>query len=163
LTCFRILLFILCFCILLCIMYHMCILYLIFVKIMNKICLRTLDRFFQIQNLSSIVVYNLHDNIQPTTMMDRRYRDRMVVGFTTTYAISAYQWVRISIRARYTTLCDKVCQWLLTGWWCSPGSPVSSTNKTDLHDITETLLKVALNTIKQTNKHTTMILSCTMT
>jgi hypothetical protein len=29
---------------------------------------------------------------------------------------------------------------------------VSSTNKTDHHNITETLLKVALNTIKQTNK-----------
>jgi hypothetical protein len=34
-----------------------------------------------------------------------------------------------------TTLCDKVCQWL------SPGTPVSSTNKTDHHDITEILLK----------------------
>jgi hypothetical protein len=31
-----------------------------------------------------------------------------------------------------------------------PGTPVSSTNKTDRHDITEILLKVALNTIKQT-------------
>ena len=39
----------------------------------------------------------------------------------------------------------------MTGPWFSPGSPVSSTNKTDLHDITEILLKVALNTIKQTN------------
>jgi hypothetical protein len=29
----------------------------------------------------------------------------------------------------------------------SPGSPVSSINKTDRHDITEILLKVALNTI----------------
>jgi hypothetical protein len=28
------------------------------------------------------------------------------------------------------------------------GTPVSSTNKTDHHDITEMLLKVALNTIK---------------
>jgi hypothetical protein len=28
-----------------------------------------------------------------------------------------------------------------------PGTPVSSTNKTDRHDITEILLKVALNTI----------------
>ena len=63
-------------------------------------------------------------------------------------------WVRISIRARCTTLCDKVCQWLATGWWFSPGTPVSSTNKTDHHDITEILLKVVLNTIKQTNKHT---------
>jgi hypothetical protein len=31
------------------------------------------------------------------------------------------------------------------------GPPVSSTNKTDGHDITEILLKVALNTMKQTN------------
>jgi hypothetical protein len=57
-------------------------------------------------------------------------------------------WVRISIRARCTTLCDKVCQWLTTGRWFSSGAPVSSTNKTDRHDITEILLKVALNTIK---------------
>ena len=64
-------------------------------------------------------------------------------------------WVRISIRARCTTLCDKVCQWLATGRWFSPGPPVSSTNKTDSHDITEILLKVALKqhqTNKQTNK-----------
>jgi hypothetical protein len=33
------------------------------------------------------------------------------------------------------------------------GTPVSTTNKTDSHDITEILLKVALNTIKQTKKH----------
>jgi hypothetical protein len=33
--------------------------------------------------------------------------------------------------------------------WFSPGAPVSSTNKTDRHDITEILiLKVALNTMK---------------
>jgi hypothetical protein len=44
------------------------------------------------------------------------------------------------------TICDKVCQWHATGQWFSPGPPVSS-NKTDCHDITEILLKVALNTI----------------
>ena len=60
-------------------------------------------------------------------------------------------WIWISIRARCTTLCDKVCQWLATGRWFSPGPPVSSTYKTACHDITEILLKVALNTIKQTN------------
>jgi hypothetical protein len=48
----------------------------------------------------------------------------------------------------YNKLCDKVCQWLATGQWFSPGPRVSSTNKTDRHDITEILLKVALNTIK---------------
>jgi len=45
-----------------------------------------------------------------------------------------------------TTLCDKVCQWPAVGGF-PPGTPVSSTNKTDRHDITEILLKVALNTI----------------
>ena len=40
-----------------------------------------------------------------------------------------------------TTLCDKVCQGLVVGLWFSP---VSSINKTDRHDITEILLKVAL-------------------
>ena len=36
------------------------------------------------------------------------------------------------------------------GRWFSPGTPVSSTNKTDHHDIVETLLKVPLNNINQT-------------
>jgi hypothetical protein len=36
---------------------------------------------------------------------------------------------------------------MTTGQWFSPGIPVSSTNKTDRHDMTEILLKVALNTI----------------
>jgi hypothetical protein len=40
--------------------------------------------------------------------------------------------------------------YMTTDRWFSPGPPVSSTNKTDRHDITEILLKVALNTIKQT-------------
>jgi hypothetical protein len=31
----------------------------------------------------------------------------------------------------------------------SPGTPASSTNKTDRHDITELLLKVTLNAINQ--------------
>ena len=58
-------------------------------------------------------------------------------------------WVRIPLRRGVldTTLCDKDCQWLATGLWFSP---VSSTNKTDSHDITEILLKVALNTLTLT-------------
>jgi hypothetical protein len=34
-----------------------------------------------------------------------------------------------------------------------PDTPVFSTNKTDSHDIAEILLKVALNTIKQTTNN----------
>jgi ABC-type oligopeptide transport system ATPase subunit len=37
----------------------------------------------------------------------------------------------------------------MTYRWYSLGIPVSSTNKTDRHDITEILLKVALNTTKE--------------
>jgi hypothetical protein len=41
-----------------------------------------------------------------------------------------------------TPLCDQVCQRLAVGWWFSPDTPVSPTNKTDRHDIAEILLKV---------------------
>ena len=75
----------------------------------------------------------------------------MVIGFTTTYAISAYHQERCDFEFRSwkrgvldTTLCDTVCQWHAADRWFSP---VSSTNKTDHNDITETFLKVALNTI----------------
>ena len=44
-----------------------------------------------------------------------------------------------------------VCQWLVAGQWISSGTPISSINKTDRHEITEILLKVALSTIKPTN------------
>jgi hypothetical protein len=37
----------------------------------------------------------------------------------------------------------------VSGRWFFPGPPVSSTNKTDHHYITEILLKVTLSTIKQ--------------
>ena len=52
-------------------------------------------------------------------------------------------WVLILLRRGVldTTLCDKVCQWLAACQWFSLNSPVSSIN------ITEILLKVALNTV----------------
>jgi hypothetical protein len=63
-------------------------------------------------------------------------------------------WVQTPLRRGIldTTLCDQVCQWLATGWWFSPSTLVFSTNKTDRHDTTEILLKVALNTINQPNQ-----------
>jgi hypothetical protein len=41
----------------------------------------------------------------------------------------------------------KIGQGLAAGLWFSPGTPVSSTNKTCHHNITEILLKVAITTI----------------
>jgi len=73
--------------------------------------------------------------------MGRRGRDNMVVGFTTTYATSAYHHLLCEFESRSemrcTTLCDKVCHWLATGRGFSLGHPVSSSNKIDRHDITE--------------------------
>jgi len=74
----------------------------------------------------------------------RRGRDRIVGGFTTTCAKVPITTKVVSSNpamARCTryNITDKVCL----------GTPVSSTNKTDRHDITEILLKVALNTINQ--------------
>ena len=82
--------------------------------------------------------------------------DLMVVGFTTTYAIGVYHHWSCEFEPRswrgvlYTTLCDKVCQWLATARWFSPGTPVSSTNKSDRHNINKILLKAVLNTINLT-------------
>ena len=60
--------------------------------------------------------------------------------------------VRIPLRRGVfdTTLCDKVCYLLAAVRWCSTNTPVSSTNKTDRHDITKIFLKVALYTIPLT-------------
>ena len=46
-----------------------------------------------------------------------------------------------------TTLCDKDCQWLVVSKWFFLGTLVSSTSKTDLHDITEILLNMVFTTV----------------
>ena len=48
----------------------------------------------------------------------------------------------------------------MIGRWLSLGPPVSSANKSDRHNITEILLKLVLNTIKQTNKQTNIFFIC---
>ena len=48
----------------------------------------------------------------------------------------------------------------MTGRWFSQGPQVSSTNKTDRHDITEISLKVALKH-HQTNKQTNQLIATT--
>ena len=45
----------------------------------------------------------------------------------------------------------------MTGRWFSPDTLVSSTDKTDCHDITEILLKVTLNIISQTKPKTELV------
>jgi hypothetical protein len=88
----------------------------------------------------------VHSRVYNTTEKDNPLR----------VVVAVMLWVRILIKGRWTTLFDKVCQWLATGRWFSPGPPVSSTKKNDGHDITEISLKVASNTIKQTDNPLTL-------
>ena len=87
------------------------------------------------------------------TMNSVYHRDRMVVGFRTTCAISAYQhWSCVFESPSWqgvldTTLYDQVCQWLATDQRFSQSTSVSSANLTDRLDIAEIWLKVELNTI----------------
>jgi hypothetical protein len=64
--------------------------------------------------------------------------------------LTLWVWTPLRRGVLDTTLCDKVCQWLVASLWFSPGTPLSSTNKTDHHNITQILLKVTLNTITPT-------------
>ena len=69
----------------------------------------------------------------------------VVVNFVDISGIVDHHYFQLSFH-NTTEVCIPYYQWLAGGRWFSP---VSSTNKTDHHDITEILLKVALNTITQ--------------
>ena len=79
-----------------------------------------------------------HQILYPTR--GHRGHGRMVVGFITTYAITAYHHWR-----EFKSHSGEV--------YSIQHNVLSSTNKTDLYDITEILLKVALNTITHPISH----------
>jgi hypothetical protein len=107
--------------------------------------------FFRLVNIFDCLAQRLDSQ---TWLRDRRGCDCMVVGFITTYAIILFATVPITTKVVSSnptqagcTRYNIMCQWLAAGLWFSPGTPVSSTNKTDRHFIAEILLKVELNTI----------------
>ena len=102
-------------------------------------------------NFSYIVTFIISTLLK---LWGRRGRYRIVVGFTTTYAISAYHYWCCEFKSRSGRSVQHYVIKFVSDRWFSSGTPVSSTNNTDRHDITEILLKVALNIIKQTNKQT---------
>ena len=98
---------------------------------------------FSATNLRNITVHSF--------IGDRRGRNSMVAGFTASYAISVYHYHSCESESHSwrgvldIALSDKVYQLLAAGRWFSPITLVSSTNKTQRHDIAEILLNVALN------------------
>jgi hypothetical protein len=49
--------------------------------------------------------------------------------------VSCFSYWIYLVKCLDTTFCDKVCQWPRVGQWFSLGTPVSSANETDSHDI----------------------------
>ena len=84
-------------------------------------------------------------------LWDRHSRVRMEVGFITTYAISAYHHWHFEFKSRSRRSVQQYVIKLVGGFLkvLRFPPPIKLTNQ----DITEILLKVVLNTIKQTNKH----------
>jgi hypothetical protein len=94
----------------------------------------------------------------PPNLSVRRFIEKR---YTCAFERRKMSWIRKIITYGYDTVTDTtinvaqsgditfvhVCQWLATGLWFSRGIPVSSTNKTDSHDIAEILLKVAFSII----------------
>jgi hypothetical protein len=82
-------------------------------------------------------------------MIENTYFLRNVKLFTK-YINTEYQIIECNGQHFHQYQRSERLQWLVAGRWFSPSTPVFSTNKTDRHDITEILLKVALNTITTT-------------
>jgi hypothetical protein len=84
-------------------------------------------------------------------MIYRGRRGRMVFGFTTICAISVYQHHSCEFEPRLWRSVHSIQHYVIklrqVGGFLDPDTPVSSTNKTDRHNIAEILLKVALKTI----------------
>jgi hypothetical protein len=112
------------------------------------------DRWFIVSYLTSIDHHG-RDRwfiVSYLTSMDHHGLDRLVAVLCN----QCLPLLRLCVRVPLVTWCTrynifyKVCQFIAAGRCFSLVTLVSSTNKTDLHDIVEILLKMASNTITLT-------------
>ena len=123
-----------------------------------------INNIFQSDNIFILVFFSIFVVFSPKILSNRNTKQSNVGNLYlehTHYISLLTLWVRTPLRwcVLDTTLCDKVCQWLATGEWFSPGTLVPSTNKSDCHDTAEILLKAELSTINQTIKNTLTFIS----
>ena len=119
-----------------------------------------INNIFQSDNIFISVFFSIFVVFSPKILSNRNTKQSNVGNLYlehTHYISLLTLWVRTPLRwcVLDTTLCDKVCQWLATGRWFSPGTPVPSTNKSDCHDTAEILLKAELSTINKGNNKIT--------
>jgi hypothetical protein len=107
----------------------------------HNLCIKRYKKMWQNKTLKYMYVHKNNDII-----LNIYYRhQKLLQNFMTAYCISPLMlWVQISIRAKCTTLCDKVCHWLVTGQWFSPGPPVSSTNNFHFRSIRSYIFSVII-------------------
>ena len=89
-------------------------------------------------------------------MRGRRGHDRMVVGYTTACAISAYHLLSCGsdpVHGEVYLIHHYVIKWFAAGRWFSSGPPISSTNKTDRHDIAENIVESGVKHHKPSQKN----------
>jgi hypothetical protein len=79
-------------------------------------------------------------------------RDCMIVGFTSINAYVSSNPVNGEVYLIQHCVINFVSDLWQACRWFSPGTPTSTTDKTDCHDRAEILLKVALITITPTHK-----------
>jgi hypothetical protein len=86
--------------------------------------------------------WGLRYRIYPANCDDRAVALVWCLDIIWTHIISAYHhWSCVFDLMASSNRCNFM--WLATGLWFSPCTPVSPNNKTDWHNITEILLKVA--------------------
>ena len=97
-------------------------------------------------------VLNLYWNIWYLSKLWKDSRDRMVVRFTTTGAINAYHYYSCEFEF-FSWRVYSIQHYVIVRRQFFPATPVSSTNKTDINDISEILLTVGLNSITHNPYH----------
>ena len=128
----------------------------------RTVLLRTKTQSLQSYGINSLLLLQVATQsfklLLPLKSGGDRGRVRMIVGFTTTDTFSANHHLCCEFESRpgrdVQHYVIKFVSDLRQVGGFFRGPPVSSISKSDHHDITEIPLKVAFNTIKQTNKQT---------
>jgi hypothetical protein len=123
------------------------------IKSCNLTTTRIITSFIITQNVNTL----LYSTLVMTRYQEVLFCIRAILHHQSHAGIQLFSGAKMYTQKTITNytclvlLCDKVCQWHATGRLFSLGTPESSANKIDRHDIAEILLKVALSIIN--HKH----------
>jgi hypothetical protein len=108
---------------------------------MNRYCFLLIERIYCFHQIALLVVFFFESHTIPVLICCITISKLGKVNIVFLFICFWSRWNPCEFEHRSwrgvldTTLWDKVCQWLATDRWFSPGTLVSSTNKFDSHDI----------------------------